>query len=593
MSSSSVVDERTLREIYFPAFETAVKEAQPWTVMCSYNRINGVFSSMNKWLLTDVLRDEWGFNGYVMTDWGAVTDRIEGVKAGLDLEMPASGGYHDRMVMKAVQEGRLSEEDLDKCIERLLTVHERYFENAKPETVWDKEAQHETAGRMAAECMVLLKNDGAILPLNKEDKIAVIGEFAAKPRFQGGGSSHINSFKVTSLIDAMEGMDYVYAQGYGIKTEEPDEALIEEAKKAAASCGKVVIVAGLPDSFESEGYDRTHIRMPKCQVKLIEEVAAVNENVIVVLYNGSPVEMPWLNKVKAVVEGYLGGQNVGTATRSILFGDVNPCGRLPETFPLKLEDNPSYLTYGGDTNVDEVVYNEGVFVGYRYYDQKKMDVLFPFGYGLSYTDFAYSNLKLDKDSMKDTDTLKVSVDVTNTGKKAGKEVVQLYVKPHKSEVARPVMELKEFAKVALEPGETKTVTFELSKRAFAYWSVEAKDWYVETGDFGIVIARNSREAVLEANVKVEGTLKIRKHYTVNTIFADIMKDPEAMQALAPVFGGMMKAFGVDESKDSAVSDDMGKAMMLYMPMRALASFSQGAISLDMLNGILDQLNARP
>ena len=597
MSSDSVVDERTLREIYFPAFEKCVKDGHAWTIMCSYNRLNGTYASQNPWLLTKVLRDEWGFDGYVMTDWGACSDRVKGLIAGQDLEMPSSGGENDALVAKAVREGKLDEAYVDQAVERILTVHQRYFDHAKPETVWDKEAQHELAGELAAECMVLLKNDDDILPLKKEEKIAVIGKFAAEPRYQGGGSSHINSFKVTSLLDALESYENVaYAKGYDVIDEKPDESLIAEAVALAAKADKAVILAGLPDSFESEGYDRTHLRMPECQNELIRRIAEVNKNVIVVLYNGSPVVMPWLPCAKAVVEAYLGGQNIGTATRKVLFGEVSPCGRLPETFPLALEHNPSYLTFGGDVNTDTVIYNEGVFVGYRYYEKKKLPVQFPFGYGLSYTSFAYSKLRADKTELTDKDVLTVSVDVTNTGAVAGKEVVQLYVAPHESEVARPVRELKEFAKVFLAPGETKTVQFQLSKSAFAYWSVELNDWYVESGEFCIQICRSSSDVILSLPVTVTGTEKIKKTFTADSIVADIMKDEKAMAVIEQLMKGMMAALGADPQQvsgdsPSAISADMAAAMFKYMPLRSLLSFSGGAITREQLDGLLQAMNS--
>ena len=347
MSSSSECDERTMREIYFPAFEQAVKEAKPWTVMCSYNRINGVYASENPWLLTDVLRKEWGFDGYVVSDWGAVSDRVAGVAAGLDLEMPSSGGVNDRKIIEAVRAGRLDEKLVDLACERILNIVFRYLDNAKPETPWDKEAQHRQAAEIAAECMVLLKNEGGILPLDKADDIAFIGEFAEKPRYQGGGSSHINSFRTTGAAEAAKGLKVTYTRGYDVAADDAPEALVAEAVAAAKQAKAAVVFAGLPDSYESEGYDRSHMRMPDCQNRLIEAVAEANPNTVVVLYNGSPVEMPWIGRVKAVLEAYLGGQAVGEATVRVLFGDVNPGGRLPETFPLKLEDNPSYLYYGG------------------------------------------------------------------------------------------------------------------------------------------------------------------------------------------------------------------------------------------------------
>ncbi|MBQ9951015.1 MAG: glycoside hydrolase family 3 C-terminal domain-containing protein [Clostridia bacterium] len=591
MSSNSIVDERTLREIYYPAFESAVKKGKAWTVMCSYNRLNGEYASQHYGLLTGLLRGEWGFDGYVVSDWGAVSDRVKAVHAGLDLEMPASGGANDKRVVDAVRDGRLDEKDVDLAVERILTIHQRYLDNAKPDTVWDKDAQHELARELAAQCMVLLKNEDNVLPLAKDEKIAVIGRFAKQPRFQGGGSSHINSHKVTSLMDALEGVGAVtYAQGYDIVTEEPDEALIAEAVEAAKNADKAVIVAGLPDAFESEGYDRAHMRIPKCQNELIRRVAEVNSNTVVVLYNGSPVEMPWIGCVKAVVEGYLGGQAVGGATKDVLFGDVNPSGRLPESFPKQLEDNPSYLSYGGEG--DTAVYNEGVFVGYRYYDKKKMDVLFPFGYGLSYTTFDYSNLCVSAESVKDTDTVTVTVDVINTGSVAGREAVQLYVGDCESTVFRPVRELKGFEKVMLRPGETKTVSFTLDKSAFAYWNTEIHDWHVESGEFTIEIGRSSRDVVLEKKIFVESTAVIPVKFTVNSIFEDLMKSPKAMAVLKPIVDGIVQGMGgggTDAAND-AISSDMMQAMIRYMPLRTVASFSGGAMTYDQLCAIVDMIN---
>ena len=594
MASDSVVDDRTLREIYFPAFESAVKEGKAWTVMCSYNRLNGEYASQNRWLLTDVLRGEWGFDGYVVSDWGAVSDRAKGVHAGLDLEMPASGGVNDQLVVEAVRSGQLDEADVDLAVERILTIHQRYLDNAKPDTVWDKEAQHEQARALAADCMVLLKNEDGILPLKAGEEIAVIGLFAKKPRFQGGGSSHINSFKTESLMDALAGMPGItYAQGYDIVTEEPDESLIAEACEAARKAKKAVIVAGLPDSFESEGYDRSHMRMPNCQVELIRRVAEVNPDTVVVLYNGSPVEMPWLGSAKAVVEAYLGGQAVGGATKLVLFGDVNPSGRLPETFPVKLEDNPSFLTYGGEGNT--AVYNEGIFVGYRYYDRKKMDVLFPFGYGLSYTSFAYSNLTLSADSIRDTDTLTVTVDVTNTGSVAGKEVVQLYVSDKESTVFRPVRELKGFEKIALRPGETKTVSFTLDKRAFAYWNVQISDWHVETGAFDIQICKSSRDVALSAEVTVESTVQLPVQYTLDTLFMDLAKDPKAMAVIQPMLEAQKPDFGTEaesETAREAITPEMAMAMMQNSPLRSSISFGGGPAMRDELLRLLEVLNGK-
>ena len=593
MSSSSNVDERTLREIYFPAFETSVKKAQPWTVMCSYNRINGVYASEDPWLLTEVLRDEWGFEGYVVSDWGAVSDRVEGVAAGLDLEMPASGGHNDRKVMKAVQDGLLPEAVVDQAVERILRINYKYLENAKPETPWDKEADHLLSAKIAGECMVLLKNNG-VLPLNKTDDIAFIGEFAVKPRFQGGGSSHIHCFKTTSALEAAEGLHITYAQGYSVKDDVATPEMIAEAVEAARNAKVAVIFAGLPDSYESEGYDRTHMGMPPCQNTLIEAVAAANPNTVVVLHNGSPVEMPWVDKVAAVLEAYLGGQAVGIATVNVLFGDVNPCGRLPETFPKKLSDNPSYLYYGGEGN--EADYREGIFVGYRYYDKKDMEVLFPFGHGLSYTTFAYSNLRLSASEITDQDTLTATVTVKNTGLRAGKTVVQLYTGRKQSDaVIRADRELKGFEKVELQPGEEKDVSFLLDKRSFAYWNDEIGDWHVESGRYNIEIGQSSRDLVLSAGVEIRSTVKIPTYYTMDTIFMDLMADPAAVEALGPILDAIKKALtpgseDTSEAAAEAITAEMNLAMMNYMPLRGILSFGGGAIPPEAVEAILDKLN---
>ena len=594
MSSSSDADERTIREIYFPAFEMAVKEAQPWTVMCSYNRINGVYASENRWLLTEVLRDEWGFEGYVMSDWGATADRAEGIRAGLDLEMPASGGVNDRKIVEAVKAGKLDEKLVDLCCERILNIVYRFVENAKPDTPWDKEAQHLQAAEVAAECMVLLKNEDGILPLNREDEIAFIGEFAEKPRFQGGGSSHINCFKTTGAVEAAKGLKVTYARGYDVAADDAPEAMVAEAVAAAKKAKAAVVFAGLPDAYESEGYDRTHMRMPESQNRLIEAVAEANPNTVVVLHNGSPVEMPWIGRVKAVLEAYLGGQAVGLATVKVLYGDVNPSGHLPESFPVRLEDNPSYLFFGGEPRGTE--YREGIFVGYRYYDKKKMDVLFPFGHGLSYTTFEYSGLKLSADAIKDTDTLEAKVTVKNTGSRAGKAVVQLYVGDTEGYVnaVRPVRELKGFRKVALEPGESKEITFTLCKRAFATWRTEIHDWWVESGEFSIEVGDSVANLPLKAAVRVESTVDLPRHYDVNSIYMDILADPRGREIFGPFIRKAFAAFGteqeaVSEAAGEAISEEMGMAMLNYMPIRGALSFG-GGIPEEALQEMLDRLN---
>ncbi len=567
------IDERTLREIYLAAFEGAVKNAKPWTIMCSYNRINGFHSSQNKWLLTDVLRDEWGYEGLVMSDWGAVDDRVEGVKAGLDLEMPASFGKNDKLIVEAVNNGELSMEELDKCVQRVLELVDK-AEESKTEAKWDMEAQHELARNISAQCSVLLKNEDNILPLDKNEKIAFIGLFAQKPRYQGGGSSHINSFKVTSALEAVKDICEVeYEQGYITDEDRTDEELLEKAVQCAKRNDKVVIFAGLPDAFESEGYDRTHMRMPDCQLRLIEEIKKVNDNIVVVLHNGSPVEMPFINDIKGLLEVYLGGQAVGAAACDILFGKVNPSGKLAETFPLKLSDNPSYLNFPGVG--DDVQYREGIFVGYRYYDKKDMQVLFPFGYGLSYTSFEYSNLTLSSDEIRDTKTLTVSCDITNTGDREGMEIVQLYVRDKESSVPRPVKELKGFEKVSLKPGETRRVVFNLDKRAFAYYETAISDWFVEYGEFEILIGASSRDIRLSKPVYVNTDAKLPVQFDLNSTVGDMMSCDEGKA----VFGEYIDKFceGMLQSNGDGLGEasrEMAVSMFRDTPLRGMICYDE-------------------
>ena len=392
LTSSSEMDERTMREIYLASFEGMVKKEKPWTIMNAYNKLNGTYLCENKEMLTDVLRREWGFDGYVMTDWGAMNDRVEALKAGCNLEMPSCEGATDAEIVAAVQDGTLDESVLDKSCEEYLNVIFKYEENRDKNAVFQREKDHETAREIEEECIVLLKNEDALLPLSADKKVAFIGKYAEEPRYQGGGSSHINSFKTESAMDAVEFLATVkkenitFAKGFDDVEDKADEALAAKAVEAAANADVAVIFAGLPDSFESEGYDRKHLGMPNCQNALIEAVAEAQPNTIVVLHNGAPIEMPWLGKVKAVLEAYLGGQAVGGAVVNVLYGNANPSGRLAETFPLRIQDTPCYLNYGGEH--DKSVYSEGVFVGYRYYTSKEMEVLFPFGYGLSYTTFS-------------------------------------------------------------------------------------------------------------------------------------------------------------------------------------------------------------
>ena len=599
MTNSSNVDERTLREIYLASFEGAVKKAKPWTVMSSYNRINGEFVGDSPEFLTKILRDEWGFDGYVVSDWGAVNDRVKALKAGLDLEMPHGSDENDEMIVKAVQSGELDEKTLDITCERILNIIFRYTENREKTAVFDYEKDHETAAEVESECMVLLKNENNILPLDSSKKIAFIGKYAKTPRYQGGGSSHINSWKVESALEAAKSIkelaNVTFAEGYQDEKDEVVKELQDEAVKTAAEADIAVLFLGLPDNFESEGYDRKHMNLPNCQNELVQKILEVQKHVVVILHNGSAVLMPWKDQVEGILEAYLGGEAVGRAVAEVLAGIKNPCGRLAETFPLRLEDTPCYLTYGkGFDNAD---YQEGVFVGYRYYTSRKMNTAFPFGYGLSYTTFEYSNLRVDKKEMTDQEMLQVSVNVKNTGKRSGKTVVQLYVGAPENEVIRPVRELRGFEKIFLEAGEEKTVTFTLDERAFAYWNTTIHDWYVEDGTYNVMIGENADKMCLSEEIIVHGTREIPKTYSLNTCLGELMRDPKAQAVMGPFMQGMSQnqaavemAEAQENDESGAVNQEMMAAMMDGMPLRQLLSFVPG-ITRDMLEQMVNALNA--
>ena len=598
MTNSSDVDERTMREIYLASFEGAVKKAKPWTVMSSYNRINGEFVGDSKEYLTEILRDEWGFEGYVMSDWGAVNDRVKALSAGLDLEMPPGDYENDRLIVKAVQEGKLDEKVVDQACERIIHTIFQYIENRDPKAVFEYEKDHNAAAEIEAECMVLLKNENNILPLRPDQKIAFIGKYAKEPRYQGGGSSHINSWKVESALaaarDIPELANITFAEGYQDAKDEVAAELQDEAVKAAAEADVAVLFLGLPDSFESEGYDRKHMNLPDCQNELVQKILEVQKHVVVVLHNGSVVLMPWKDQVEGILEAYLGGEAVGKAVAEVLAGKKNPSGRLAETFPLRLEDTPCYLTYGkGFDNAD---YQEGVFVGYRYYTSRRMQTAFPFGHGLSYTTFEYSNLQIDKKEISDQEKVQVHVNVKNTGKRSGKTVVQLYIEAPETEVVRPVRELKGFDKIFLEAGEEKTVTFTLDERAFAYWNTKIHDWYAEAGSYQIMIGENADKMCLIEEIIVHCTKKIPKNYSLNTCLGELMHDPKAQAVMEPFMQGMAQNQGAAEMAEAQEKDESGvinqemmAAMMEGMPLRQLLSFVPG-IKREMLEQMVNALN---
>ncbi|MDR2785942.1 MAG: glycoside hydrolase family 3 C-terminal domain-containing protein [Treponema sp.] len=579
MDSSSEMDERTMREIYLAAFETVVKKARPWAVMASYNRIDGIYATANKKYLDGVLRGEWGFEGAVISDWGAVHDRTAAIAAGCDLTMPAENT--DSEIVQTVKEGRISEKELDACCERVISLAFQAKEQRKDGIRFDYDGGHALAGEIAAQSIVLLKNETSLLPLNKTDKAAFIGGFATTPRYQGGGSSHINSFKAPGALEAARnaGLPVEFAQGYNDKNGVVSDAQIEEAAALAKASKVAVVFAGLPDSMESEGVDRRNLQMPEGHNRLIQAVRAVQPNTVVVLHNGGPVEMPWADSVPAIVEAFLGGQAAGEAIVDILYGDVNPSGHLAESFPQKLSDSPAYLFYPGEDG--KVCYSERFFTGYRYYESKTMKPLFPFGHGLSYTSFKFDTLSLDKAKMNDDETLAVSVTVSNTGGRAGKAVVQLYIAPPKGEIIRPVRELKEFTKVDLQPGESKTVSFTLEKRGFAFWNETVHDWSVESGVYTVQIGEDAHTILLEASVEVatKNPLLLQE-YSETTPIKAFMKHPLGKQFVESNLGHMLS----------------GMAAAGYFPKEILSAIHYqpgGSISMETLNQIVSRTGRTP
>jgi beta-glucosidase len=529
------VDERTLREIYLPAFEHVITTARPWTVMCAYNKVNGTYASQHRWLLTEVLREEWGFDGLVMSDWGAVADRVAALAAGLDLEMPPHLGVSDQAIVDALADRTLPAEVLDTAVARVLQLVERT--RARTDATMADSEHHTLARRAAAACMVLLRND-AVLPLTNPGRVAVVGEFATTPRYQGAGSSQVNPTRVDSPLDelvaALADTKVDYAQGFGIDDAGNDAALAEEAVRVAATADVVVAYLGLPAIAESEGFDRTHIDLPTAQTELLARLGATGVPVVVVLANGSAVRTgPWEEHAAAVLECWLGGQAVGGAIADVLTGAADPGGRLAETIPLRLEDTPSYLNFPGEER--QVRYGEGVFVGYRGFDAAAREVAYPFGHGLSYTTFGYRDLAVRVSGTGDAVTVTVEVTVSNTGGRAGREVVQLYVGDPQAAVARPPRELKGFAAVGLAAGEEQRVTIDLHGRDFSYWSSAEQGWVLEGGDFTIDVGASSRDIRLSATVTI-GEPRPRPPLTAGSSLEEWLADPDGDARLREAAG---------------------------------------------------------
>jgi beta-glucosidase len=603
-SISAEVDERTLREIYLPAFEKAVKQAQPWTVMCCYNKVNGVYGSENYHLLTEILKNEWGFEGLVVSDWGAVHDRVAALKGGLDWEMPGPQDRRVKAAVEAVRSGQLDEAVLNESVRRILRIVFKANETPKGGS-FDVDAHHELARKIAAEGMVLLKNDG-ILPLKGHQHIAVIGRSAENAHFQGGGSSHINPTKVAVPFKELQSRaghaELTYAGGYPTDNSFRQD-LIDQAAGLAQAADVALLYIALPTFKESEGYDRKDLDLTEQQIALIKAVATVQPRTVVVLNNGAPVAMSaWIDSVSAVLEGWMMGQAGGAALADVLFGKVNPCGKLAETFPLKLEDTPAYINWPGGAG--KVTYGEGLFIGYRYYDTKQAPVLFPFGYGLSYTTFEYRNAKVSANNFKDVDGLTVTVDVTNTGKLAGKETVQVYIHDQKSGLVRPEKELKSFAKVELQPGETKSVSIKLDFRAFAYYHPEYKQWITEDGDFDILIGASSADIRCRLTATLQSTLDLPCILDMESTIREWLADPRGKQVLGPLYTQIetqiRKMFGEAERYGNEKAGDEGTIgmdimdMMVDMPVASVLMFQQSSLpkpAEEMVAGMLQQVHS--
>ena len=629
MSIDTIVDERALREIYLAGYEIAVKEAQPWTVMCSYNRINGTYASDHKYLMNDILKEEWGHEGIVITDWGAMNERVTALKAGVELEMPGTANGNDELIVSAVQAGELDEGILDNAIERILRIIFNAEETLAQDFTYGAAEHHRLARKVAGEGAVLLKNDNQLLPLDKNTKIALIGRFAKEPRYQGAGSSQMVPTQLDTIYDEMAKLvgaeNITCAAGYTKKADAADEALIAEAVNVSSNADVVVICAGLTDLYETEGVDRAHMQMPPGHDALIEKIVAAHDKVVVVLSNGSPVEMPWVNNVSAILEGYLGGQAGAGAIADILYGVVNPSGKLAETFPIKLADTPSYGCFPGGPSTVE--YRESIYVGYRYYDTVAQDVLFPFGHGLSYSSFAYSNLKLHQ-AQSERASVTVSLTVKNTGDVAGKETVQVYVRDIQSTAFRPQKELKGFTKVDLKPGEETDVSIELDRRAFAFYDVDQRDWIVEAGKFEILVGASSQDIRVSDVIQLDSaqtasaakpelavyynypkgtpvsrsdfeallghpvpanTVPSKGSYTINTPVGD-MKDSFIARQLFKTLKKQIDKM-IEGQEDSPIAILMD-AMMKEMPLRSMLMMGDGAIDRPKLEALVTMINGK-
>ncbi|HOE69932.1 MAG TPA: glycoside hydrolase family 3 C-terminal domain-containing protein [Brevefilum sp.] len=632
MTIDAVIDTRALHEIYLAGFEIAVRETQPWTIMGAYNRLNGTYCCENPLLLNEILRERWGFQGIVITDWGAMNTRVTALKSGLELEMPGPADANDTRIVEAVRSAELDISVLDQAAERILEMVYKAQPVLAEDARFDQDAHHTLARRVAAEGSVLLKNAGEILPLEKTARIALLGGFSKHPRYQGAGSSLINPLRLDNLHDEMVRIagpeNIAYAPGYPGQGLIFDADLLNEAVHLAQTADVVVVHVGLPDTFEVEGMDRDHLKLPESHNRLVEAICAVHDKVVVVLSNGAPVEMPWVDQVEAVLEGYLGGQAGGGGLADVLYGLVNPSGKLAETFPLRLEDLPCHAYFPGGPKTVE--YRESLFVGYRFFETVDKPVLFPFGHGLSYTTFAYEDLRLSHSTLTDQETLTVRLTLRNTGARAGKEVVQVYINPESPTAFRPKMELKGFEKVALQPGESREVSITLGRRAFAHFSTALNDWQVEPGNYRILVGSSSRDIHLEGAVQLtatqtpvsiperdrvpayvnfpsdahiaradfeallgrptpNNTISEREPATINTPLADLQHSFIARQLKKIV---QKEIETMSEDNPDSPNTLMVSAMMLDAPLRTILMFGGDKLNQTMMDGLILMINRR-
>jgi beta-glucosidase len=589
MWMNSDVDTRTLHEIYLTPFEIAIKKAQPWTVMACYNRVQGVYGTQSHYLLTDILKNDWGFEGIVISDWFAVVDRVEGIKAGMHIEMPHVSTVNDSLIVEAVKNGELDEAVLDNLVREILTVVLNAKALDRDDVDQNIAAHHQLARQVAAESATLLKNENNILPLSKEKykTIAVIGEFAENPRFQGNGSSEVKPTQlddIRTLVEKEYGQEFKidYSQGYSLNDDD-NFSMIDDAVKSASTADIAIVLVGLPQHYESEGIDRTHINLPPSHNQLISQIAAAQPNSVVVLTNGSAVAMPWVNEVPAILETWLGGQAGAGGTLDVLFGKVNPSGKLAETFPVKLEDTPAFFNFPGEQG--EVLYGERFLVGYRHYDKRKIEPLFPFGFGLSYTTFEYKNLNITPSDFADTDEVSVSFTIKNTGDVKGKEVAQLYITDKESTLQRPERELKKFAKVALDPGEEKQLSFTLNARDFSYYDGKRGMWIAESGEFKIAVGASSRDIRLTETILLQSTQEVPLAFDEYTFFREYWDNPQTREFLKELVPNWINGF-VPEGKamDEAAFHDF----LIDHPLIKYPYITNGEISMEQVFGLVEK-----